>query len=79
MTSGWAQRQAKPYVMSHLASRLSTVALQRHSNDSIAQKLGISEKTVRNQVSAIRSKLGATSRVQAVVRARETGFGHKED
>jgi pimeloyl-ACP methyl ester carboxylesterase/DNA-binding CsgD family transcriptional regulator len=47
-------------------------------NDSIAQRLGISEKTVRNQVSAIRSKLGVTSRVQAAVRAREAGFGQKK-
>ena len=46
-------------------------------NGTIAQKLGISEKTVRNQVSAIRSKLGVTSRVQAAVRAREAGFGQK--
>ena len=46
-------------------------------NDTIAKKLGISEKTVRNQVSAIRSKLGVTSRVQTAVRAREAGFGQK--
>lgn len=48
-------------------------------NGTIATKLGISEKTVRNQVSAIRSKLGVTSRVQAAVRAREAGFGRKEN
>jgi pimeloyl-ACP methyl ester carboxylesterase/DNA-binding CsgD family transcriptional regulator len=48
-------------------------------NGSIAQKVGISEKTVRNHVSAIRSKLGVTNRVQAAVRAREAGFGHKEN
>ncbi len=46
-------------------------------NDSIARRLGISEKTVRNQVSTIFSKLGVNSRVQAVVRARDAGFGHK--
>lgn len=48
---------------------------QGMDNDSIAHRLGISEKTVRNQVSIIFSKLGVNSRVQAVVRARDAGFG----
>jgi pimeloyl-ACP methyl ester carboxylesterase/DNA-binding CsgD family transcriptional regulator len=46
-------------------------------NHSTAATLGTSEKTVRNQVSAIRSKLGVLSRVQIVLRAREAGFGQK--
>lgn len=46
-------------------------------NDTIAGRLGISPKTVRNQVSIILSKLGVNSRVQAVVRARDAGFGRK--
>lgn len=46
-------------------------------NNGIAQKLGISEKTVRNQVSIIFSKLGVNSRAQAVVRARDAGYGRK--
>jgi pimeloyl-ACP methyl ester carboxylesterase/DNA-binding CsgD family transcriptional regulator len=45
------------------------------SNDAIAQRLGISSKTVRNHVTIIFSKLEATSRGQAIVRAREAGFG----
>jgi pimeloyl-ACP methyl ester carboxylesterase/DNA-binding CsgD family transcriptional regulator len=44
-------------------------------NATIAAKLNISEKTVRNQVSAIRSKLGVTTRVEAAVRARDAGYG----
>ncbi|MGE0500994.1 MAG: alpha/beta fold hydrolase [Rhizobiaceae bacterium] len=44
-------------------------------NRRIAAELGISEKTVRNHVSAILAKLGKTSRVEAVVAAREAGFG----
>ena len=50
---------------------------QGFDNDTIAKRLHISEKTVRNQVSAIRGKLGVTSRVQTAVRAREAGFGQK--
>lgn len=45
------------------------------SNDTIAEQLGIAAKTVRNQVSIIFSKLGVNSRAQAIVRAREAGYG----
>ncbi len=38
-------------------------------NRSIASRLGKSEKTVRNQVSVVLSKLGVDSRAQAIVRA----------
>jgi DNA-binding NarL/FixJ family response regulator len=44
-------------------------------NEEIAIKLRISEKTVRNQVSTILSKLEVSSRAQAVARARDAGFG----
>jgi pimeloyl-ACP methyl ester carboxylesterase/DNA-binding CsgD family transcriptional regulator len=46
-------------------------------NVRIAKRLSISEKTVRNHVSTIFSKLGVNSRVHAVMRAREAGFGRK--
>ena len=45
------------------------------ANDTIAARLGISEKTIRNQLSIIMSKLGVSSRAQTIVRAREVGFG----
>lgn len=44
-------------------------------NHQIAAHLELSEKTVRNHVSSIFTKLGAESRAQAIVRAREAGFG----
>ena len=46
-------------------------------NHQIAAHLGLSEKTVRNHVSSILDKLGAQSRAQAIVQAREAGFGMK--
>lgn len=46
-------------------------------NTTIGKRLGISERTARNHVSTIVSKLGAGSRAQAIVRAREAGFGLK--
>jgi DNA-binding NarL/FixJ family response regulator len=44
-------------------------------NMAIARRLALSEKTVRNHVSNIFTKLRVADRVQAVVRAREAGLG----
>lgn len=44
-------------------------------NHQIGAHLGISEKTVRNHVSALFAKLGVETRAQAIVMAREAGFG----
>ena len=44
------------------------------SNAEIAERLGISEKTVRNHLSHMFDKLGVWSRAQAIVFARERGF-----
>ncbi|MFW6051478.1 MAG: alpha/beta fold hydrolase [Myxococcota bacterium] len=45
------------------------------SNAQIADSLRIAGKTVRNHVSNILGKLGVSSRGEAIVRAREAGFG----
>jgi len=44
-------------------------------NTSVAARLSISEKTVRNYVSTIFDKLQLKTRAQAIVRAREEGLG----
>ncbi len=44
-------------------------------NHQIAAHLDVSEKTVRNMVSTVLDKLGVESRAQAIVRAREAGYG----
>ena len=64
--------------LDHLTARerdiLEAVA-QGRDNNGIASGLKISEKTVRNHVSTVMSKLGVTSRSEAIVRARDAGFG----
>lgn len=44
-------------------------------NASIARRLFLSEKTVRNRVSDVLSKLRARTRAEAVARARDVGIG----
>ncbi len=46
-----------------------------HSNDAIARELYVSNKTVRNAVSSIYTKLHAAGRAEALIKAREAGFG----
>jgi len=50
---------------------------QGDNNNTIANKLSLSIKTVQNYVSTILLKLQAADRSQAIVRAREAGFGKK--
>ena len=45
------------------------------SNSAIAERLGLSEKTIRNNVSSIFTKLQVTDRPSAIVRARDAGLG----
>ena len=46
-----------------------------YRNQEIAEELVLTQKTVRNYVSTIFAKLGVSSRGEAIVRAREAGFG----
>lgn len=50
---------------------------QGENNHAIAQKLLVSEKTVRNHVSNIFAKLQVAGRSEAIVRAREAGLGRE--
>ena len=51
---------------------------QGRDNWQIAAVMGLSEKTVRNQVSILFDRLGVDSRAMAIVLARENGLGqHK--
>jgi DNA-binding NarL/FixJ family response regulator len=45
------------------------------ANERIARRLSISEKTVRNHVSNIFTKLGVSDRTAAALKARDAGLG----
>ena len=48
-----------------------------HDNRRIARELFLSEKTVRNNVSTVLSKLEAADRAEAIARARRAGLGQE--
>lgn len=48
------------------------------SNGQIAAELYLAPKTVRNNVSAILSKLQATDRAEVIIRARDAGMGQRD-
>ena len=58
--------QREREIIGHLATGESNVRIARH--------LGLSEKTVRNQLSAVFAKLGVSDRVQAALLARDVGI-----
>ena len=47
---------------------------QGYTNQAIAERLVITPKTVRNHISAIFSKLQVTSRLEAIMRAKDAGM-----
>ncbi len=47
------------------------------SNDAIAAELFVSNKTVRNAVSGVYAKLHAAGRAEAIIKAREAGYGRE--
>ena len=76
---GYFTAAAPPPVFPQLTARerevLELVA-QGQDNASIAARLRLSQKTVRNNVSNILAKLQVADRAQAIVRARDVGPGH---
>jgi len=73
---------ARPTVPSRLFPELSererellALIAQGKTNQEIAEQVGLTLKTVRNHVSNIFSKLQVVDRAQAVLRAREAGWG----
>ncbi len=73
-----AQRLAAPSSFPDLTERereILHLIASGYNNAEIARRLVLSLKTVANYVSSILAKLQVTDRSQAIVRAREAGFG----
>ncbi|WP_416062527.1 response regulator [Rhodococcus indonesiensis] len=73
-----ASRTLAPTVFPELTDREREVLdlmARGHDNATIARRLVLSPKTVRNHVSNVLGKLGAADRSTAIVRAREAGLG----
>ncbi len=51
---------------------------QHYTNVEIAKQLSLAPKTVRNHVSNIFAKLQVADRAQAIIRARDAGFGKSQ-
>jgi len=71
-------RPAAPEAFPGLTDREKEILelVARHeTNPEIARKLYLSQKTVRNHVSNIFTKLQVADRAQAIIRAREAGLG----
>lgn len=67
--------QAFPELTEREQEILSLIAHQL-TNAEIAERLVLSPKTVRNHVSNIFTKLQVATRTQAIIRARDAGWGH---
>ena len=65
-----------PELTSREIETLDLVA-QGLTNNAIAEKLVLSPKTIRNHVSNIFSKLQVATRSEAIIKAREAGFGNE--
>jgi len=57
--------------------QLIELVAQGRDNAQTAAHLGLSQKTVRNHITRIFSKLEVENRAQAIVLAREAGFGQR--
>jgi DNA-binding NarL/FixJ family response regulator len=68
--------QAFPELTAREREVLELIA-QGHNNAAIARHFVLSQKTVRNHVSNIFTKMQVADRAQAIVRAREAGLGAK--
>jgi DNA-binding NarL/FixJ family response regulator len=60
--------------LSHRERQILLLLTEGLGNAQIAERLSVSEKTVRNHVSNLFDKLGVWTRAQAMVFARDRGF-----
>lgn len=76
LTSGLTRPVAPDMVLTEREREVLAQVAAGRSNQDIADRLIISERTVRTHVSNILAKLGLVSRTQAAIWARENGIGY---
>lgn len=72
--AGWTDAAAYGQLSAREKEILELIA-QGLANRDIGLRLGVTDKTVRNHINSIFSKLEVRTRAQAIVLAREAGFG----
>jgi DNA-binding NarL/FixJ family response regulator len=76
LTTGVRAASAEPFPeLTERERQVLQLLAAGRSNDQIAGELYVSSKTVRNAVSGIYAKLHAAGRAEAIVKAREAGYG----
>ncbi|MGZ6316519.1 MAG: response regulator [Anaerolineales bacterium] len=83
LTHYFAQSSAQPadlpfQELTHRERDILRLIAQGLTNSSIAERLSLSPKTVRNQVSMIFAKIHVVDRAEAIIKAREAGLGSKD-
>ena len=68
------QRPSRALGLSERETQILSLIADGHSNSEIAHTLFLSEKTVRNHITNVFSKIGVTDRSSAIALARETGL-----
>ena len=63
----------KKSILTKRAKEVFDLLIQNNSTQDIANKLGISEKTVRNHISNVMQKLGVKGRASAIVELLKLG------
>ncbi|MFC4058099.1 response regulator [Planomonospora corallina] len=77
MAAYFAERERAEPALPELTPRereILALVAEHLTNPQIAARLGLSQKTVRNHVSAVFAKLQVADRAQAIMRAREAGL-----
>ena len=63
----------KKSILTNREKEVFDLLIQNHTTTDIADKLGISEKTVRNHISNVMQKLGVKGRASAIVELLKLG------
>jgi DNA-binding NarL/FixJ family response regulator len=71
----FSKPDAKDAFLSRREREVLNGLLSGHSNKQIAERIGLSEVTIKYHLKSLRSKLGARNRTHAALRAIELGIG----